>query len=137
VQLFVASTHDDGALIAYLEAAAPDGRVTMITEGHLRLIHRRVSADAPPYPLFGPHHTFERKGAAPMAPGEIAEIRFALLPTSVRIPQGHCVRLAIAGHDRDCFARYPAAGTPTLDIHRSSAHPSSLTLPVVNTAHSR
>jgi putative CocE/NonD family hydrolase len=137
VQLFVASTHDDGALIAYLEAAAPDGRVTMITEGHLRLIHRRVSADAPPYPLFGPHHTFERKDAVPMAPGEIAEIRFALLPTSVRIPQGHCVRLAIAGHDRDCFARYPAAGTPTLDIHRSSAHPSSLTLPVVNTAHSR
>lgn len=137
VQLFVASTHDDGALIAYLEAAAPDGRVTMITEGHLRLIHRRVSADAPPYPLFGPHHTFERKDAAPMAPGEIAEIRFALLPTSVRIPQGHCVRLAIAGHDRDCFVRYPAAGTPTLDIYRSSAHPSGLTLPVVEAAHSR
>jgi len=133
VQLFVASTHDDGALIAYLETAAPDGRVTMITEGHLRLIHRRVSTDPPPYPMFGPHHTFERKDAAPMVPGEIAEISFALLPTSVRIPRGHCVRLAIAGHDRDSFARYPAAGTPCLDIHRSSAHPSSLTLPVVAT----
>ena len=135
VQLFVASTHDDGALIAYLEAAAPDGRVTMITEGHLRLINRRVSADAPPYPVSGPHHTFERKDAAPMVPGEIAEIRFALLPTSVRIPRGHCVRLALAGHDRDCFARYPAHGAATLDIHRSSAHPSSLMLPIVDAGH--
>jgi hypothetical protein len=137
VQLFVASTHDDGALIAYLETAAPDGRVTMITEGHLRLIHRRVSADPPPYPLFGAHHTFERKDAAPMVPGEIVEIRFTMLPTSVRIPRGHCVRLAIAGHDRDCFARYPAHGTPILDVHRSSAHPSSLTLPVAATRHCR
>src|SRR5262249_5144619 len=124
--------HDDGALIAYLETVAPDGRVTMLTEGQLRLIHRRVSADPPPYPLFGPHHTFERKDAAPMAPGEIAEIRFALLPTSVRIPRGHCVRLAIAGHDRDSFARYPAEGTPVLDIHRSSALPSNLTLPIMD-----
>jgi len=137
VQLFVASTHYDGALIAYLETAAPDGRVTMITEGHLRLIHRRVSADPPPYPLFGAHHTFERKDAAPMVPGEIVDIRFAMLPTSVRIPRGHCVRLAIAGHDRDCFARYPVHGTPTLDVHRSSAHPSSLTLPVAASRHSR
>jgi hypothetical protein len=60
-----------------------------------------------------------------------------MLPTSVRIPRGHCVRLAIAGHDRDCFARYPVHGTPTLDIHRSSAHPSSLTLPVAQTRHFR
>jgi predicted acyl esterase len=68
-----------------------------------------------------------------MVPGEIAEISFALLPTSVRIPRGHCLRLAIAGHDRDSFARYPVAGTPILDIHRSNAHPSSLTLPIVET----
>lgn len=132
VELFVASTHADGALIAYLEAVAPDGRVIMITEGQLRLIHRRESVDPPPYPMFGPHHSFERQDARPMVPGEIAGISFAMLPTSVRIPKGHCLRLAIAGHDRDCFFRYPAAGTPTLDVFRGDVHPSSVTLPVVN-----
>jgi putative CocE/NonD family hydrolase len=132
VELFVASTHADGALIAYLETVAPDGRVVMITEGQLRLIHRRVSVTAPPYPMFGPHHSFERQDALPMVPGEIAAISFAMLPTSVRIPRGHCLRLAIAGHDRDCFFRYPAAGTPTLEVFRSGAYPSSLTLPVID-----
>ncbi len=133
VRLYVASTHDDGAVIAYLEAVSPDGRVLMISEGELRLIHRAASADEPPYPMFGPHHTFERRHAAPMAPGEVAEIAFALLPTSVRVPRGYALRLAVAGHDRDSFCRYPAEGTPTLNVHRSSRYPSSLTLPTIRT----
>src|SRR5262249_22340283 len=124
VQLFVASTHKDGAVLAYLEAVAPSGAVMMITEGELRLIHRRVSRQRPPYAMFGPYHTFERKDALPMVPGETAKIEFALLPTSVRIPRGYSLRLAIAGHDKDSFFRYPAEGTPVLDVHRSAAHPS-------------
>ena len=131
VQLFVTSTHDDGAFIAYLEAVSPSGGVTMITEGQLRAMHRRVSSEEPPYPMFGPHHSFERKDAMPLVPGETAEISFALLPTSERVPRGYALRLAIAGHDRDSFCRYPAEGTPVLSIHRSSVHASNLTLPVI------
>jgi uncharacterized protein len=131
VQLFISSSHDDGAIIAYLEVVSPAGGVTMITEGQLRLIHRRVSRDEPPYPMFGPYHSFERKDALPMVPGEPAEIGFTMLPTSVRIARGHSLRLAIAGHDRDSFCRYPAEGTPTLHVHRSKLCASSLTLPVI------
>lgn len=134
VQLYVASTHEDGAIIAYLEAVAPTGAVTMITEGELRLIHRRVSPRRPPYESFGPYHSFERQDAQPMVPGEIAEISFALLPTSIRLPRGYSLRLAIAGHDKDSFSRYPAQGNPTLRIFRDRAHPSSLTLPVIERA---
>lgn len=131
VQLFISSTHDDGAIIAYLEVVNPAGGVTMITEGQLRLIHRRVSRDEPPYPMFGPYHSFGRNDALPMVPGETAEICFAMLPTSVRIPRGHSLRLAIAGHDQDSFYRYPAEGTPTLHVYRSKLCASSLTLPVI------
>lgn len=134
VQLYAASTHEDGAIIAYLEAVAPDGAVTMITEGELRLIHRRVSPRRPPYESFGPYHSFERQDAQPMVPGEIAKIDFALLPTSMRLPRGYSLRLAIAGHDKDAFFRYPEKGNPTLRLFRSRAHPSSLTLPVIEPA---
>ncbi len=131
VTLFVSSTHEDGAVIAYLEAVDPAGRVTMITEGGLRLIHRRVSKERPPYEIFGPYHSFERRDALPLVPGEIAEIGFTLLPTSVRIPKGHAIRLALAGHDKDSFFRYPATGTPVLGVSRGGAHASRLTLPIV------
>ena len=103
----------------------------MITEGQLRAMHRRVSSEEPPYPMFGPHHSFERKDAMSLVPGETAELSFALLPTSVRVPRGYALRLAIAGHDCDSFCRYPAEGTPVLSVHRSSVHASNLILPVI------
>jgi putative CocE/NonD family hydrolase len=131
VTLQVASSHRDGAIIVYLEAVAPDGVVRMITEGELRLIHRRVSSDTPPYPPFGPYHSFKRQDALPMVPNEVAEIDITMLPTSVRVPKGYALRLAIAGHDEDAFHRYPNSGFPTLHIHRSRVHASSLMLPVV------
>lgn len=136
VQLYLSSTHDDGAVIAYLEAVDPAGRVLMITEGHLRLIHRKISPEAPPYPVFGPYHSFERKDALPLKPGSVVEVGFALLPTSVRVPKGYRLRLAIAGHDRDTFSRYPSQGTPTLTVQRNLLHASSLVLPVVSCVHS-
>lgn len=131
VTLHLASSHSDGAIIAYLETVAPSGVVHMITEGELRLIHRRVSTEAPPYPPFGVYHTFARKDAQPMVPNEVSEIAITMLPTSVRIPKGYSLRLAIAGHDKDAFHRYPARGVPTLQVHRSRVHASSLTLPIV------
>lgn len=131
VELYVSSSHQDGALIAYLEVVAPDGTVSMITEGQLRLIHRKVQQDPPPYPTFGPWHSFKRDDAEPMVPGEISSVEFVMWPTSVLIPPGYALRLAIAGHDKDSFARYPTEGDPVLTIHRSSAHPSRLVIPVI------
>ena len=130
VTLDITSTATDGAFIVYLEDVAPSGRVTYITEGELRALHRKVSKRKPPYRVFGPYHSFLRADAEPLAPGRSAELRFALLPTSVLLRKGHRLRVAIAGHDKDTFARIPARGTPVVTVARSSAHPSSIDLPV-------
>jgi putative CocE/NonD family hydrolase len=131
VELYVSSTHEDGALIAYLESVSPDGVVSMITEGQLRLVHRKVSDVTPPYPVFGPYHSFDSADAMPMIPGEVSKVEFVMWPTSVQVPAGHSIRLAIAGHDQDTFARYPAEGDPVLTFHRNSSQPSRLVIPVI------
>jgi putative CocE/NonD family hydrolase len=131
VTLYVASTENDGAFHVYLEDVAPDGRVTYVTEGILRAIHRRESEAEPPYESSGPYHSFERADAAPLVPGEVAEIRFNLYATSVLIKQGHRMRIAVAGHDASMFARYPAEGTPMLTVQRNSVYPSHVELPTM------
>jgi len=130
VTLYVASTESDGAFHVYLEDVAPDGRVTYITEGILRALHRAVSSETLPYVHQGPYHSFARQDAAPLTPGEVAELRITLYATSVLIPRGHHIRIAIAGHDASVFARYPAEGTPVLTLQRNSQYASRVELPV-------
>jgi uncharacterized protein len=132
VNLWVSSTADDGAFIVYLEDVDPNGNVTYVTEGQLRPLHRKVSPEAPPYDVFGPYHSFKKQDGLPLNPGEVTQLTFELLPTSVRIQKGHHIRVAIAGHDKDTFARYPAAGNPTLSVQRNAIHSSSIDLPVMN-----
>jgi len=130
VTLYAASTESDGAFHVYLEDVAPDGRVTYITEGILRAVHRATSTETPPYAHLGPYHSFARSDAAPLTPGETAEFRITLYATSVLIPQGHHIRVAIAGHDASVFARYPAEGTPVITMQRNSIYASRIELPV-------
>ena len=130
IHLQMSSSQTDGAVIIYLEEVAPDGSVTMLTEGGLRLIHRKVSSETPPYPLFGPYHTFEKKDAMPMQAGELAEIDFDLLPLSVRVKKGHALRVAIAGHDKDCFDPLPPAGEQVYEVYRNADAASYIELPV-------
>ncbi|MBN2116480.1 MAG: CocE/NonD family hydrolase [Anaerolineales bacterium] len=120
VTLYIASTTPDAAFHVYLEDVAPDGTVTYITEGMLRLINRKVSDEEPPYVQFGPYHSLERLDAMPMVPGEVAEIRFNLYATSVLIQQGHQIRVAIAGHDASMFMRYPKDDTPVFTVFHTS-----------------
>lgn len=129
VHLQIASTETDGAVIVYLETVAPDGTVIMLTEGNLRLRHRKVSSDAPPYPIFGPYHTFKREDAMPMAEGKIESVEFAMLPLSVQIKKGYSLRVAIAGADKDYFKPVPENGTPIYSIHRHTSAMSYIELP--------
>ncbi len=130
VTLWVTSDHEDGAFFAYLEDVAPDGRVTYITEGQLRAVHRRVSRQEAPYPVAGPYHSFCREDALPLTPGEPAELSFALFPTSVLFRRGHRIRVAVAGHDAGNFRRYPAKGQPRIRLHREPGRASRISLPV-------
>ena len=130
VTMWVDSDHTDGALLVYLEDVSEDGVSRYITEGGLRLIHRNTSVN-PHFDQSAPYHSFARKDAAPLVPGEVVALTFQLWPTSVLIRRGHRLRLAIAGADADTFDRIPATGTPTIRVHRSAARLSSIDIPVV------
>jgi len=131
INLFVSSTHEDGLFIAYLEDVAPNGRITYITEGQLRALLRRELDGEPDYWRSGPHRSERRADAMPLVPDEIAELEFELWATSVLIREGHRLRIAIAGADRDTFLRYPRdGGEPVITMHTSAEHPSYLLLPV-------
>ena len=114
-----------------LEDVAPDGRVTYVTEGQLRGVMRRVTDEPQLYKKPGPHRTELRTDAMPLVPGEVAEITFELWATSVLIKQGHRIRVAVSGADKDTFLRYPISGeTPTLTIERNRHHTSRIQLPM-------
>jgi putative CocE/NonD family hydrolase len=131
IDLFVTSTATDGVFFVYLEDVDEQGVVTYVTEGELRALHRKLSADKPPYQMSVPYHSFKKKDAMPLVPGQIAELKFALQPTSVLIKKGHRLRIAIAGADKDTFARIPETGTPTIKVARNKANASWIDLPVI------
>lgn len=134
VSLFVSSTAEDGAFFAYLEDVAPDGRVRLVTEGCLRALHRKFSGERPPYSMLGPYHTYKRRDAEPMVPGEVTELKFSLFPISVLFRKGHKIRLAIAGADRDTFELIVGGEAPEIRVERNRLHASSIELPIITRA---
>ena len=131
ITLYVRSATDDAAFFAYLETVAADGRVTYVTEGQLRAVSRKPASVEAPYWHAGPYRTFRRADARLMPIGEIEEITFELWPTSVQVPAGHRIRVALAGADAGNFARYPKSGEPAQwTIERSAEYSSKIVLPM-------
>ena len=132
LNVYLSSTETDGALFAYLEAVAPDDKVTYITEGMLHLRDRKISTDQPPYTILGAFHSFMQKDALPMTPGEVNQIQFNLFATSVLLHKGDRIRVSLAGADASWFARYPQTGDPVLSVQRNSKFTSQIVLPMAN-----
>lgn len=132
VTLYASSTENDGAFFVYLERVDASGRVSYLTEGMLHARHRAVSTATPPYAELGPYHTFARADVQMLMPGEVTEISFDLIPTSVLLRKGDRIRVAIAGHDASCFARNPKTGEPTITMMRSATQASKIEMPVVS-----
>ncbi|MBN1163265.1 MAG: CocE/NonD family hydrolase [Candidatus Krumholzibacteriota bacterium] len=132
VYLYISSDHEDGAFHVYLEDVSPSGRVTYLTEGLLRAIHRKKKdpSKAPFVPL-GIYHTFRKGDSEPLVPGEVTEIGFTLLPISVVVREGHSIRVAIAGHDMSMKDRCPREGVPEITLERNAEYPSRITVPVM------
>jgi putative CocE/NonD family hydrolase len=114
VMLHITSTHTDGAFVVNFEEVAPDDYVRYLTGGQLRAIHRKISADEPPYRVLGPYHSLKRKDGSPLVAGEVAEITFELMPVSVVVRAGHRLRVAIAGCGRGYFPTDPGKDVPTV-----------------------
>jgi putative CocE/NonD family hydrolase len=100
--LVMSSDQTDGLVIATLEDVAPDGRVTYLSEGILRLIHRK-SAEASCDTAPGVTRSYNKADGAPVVPGEMMKIEFELLPVAALIRKGHHLRLALTGADAGWF----------------------------------
>jgi uncharacterized protein len=133
VTLRATSTHTDGNFFVYLEDVAPDGRVTYVTEGELRALHRKLSHDVPPYRTTYPYRTFSREDAELLVPGQVATLTFQLMATSVLLRAGHRIRVAIAGADSGTFMRIPAMaqGDVTITVSHGGPEQSFIELPVI------
>ena len=96
----------DGAVFAYLEDVAPNGRVTHLTEGELRLLHRKTQGNSQASgcdPAPGTKRTFNRADGAPVTPGQLMYVELPMLPTAALIQRGHRLRLSLAGADDGTF----------------------------------
>ncbi|MBV9956986.1 MAG: CocE/NonD family hydrolase, partial [Acidobacteria bacterium] len=131
INLQVASTVSDCAFFVYLEDVDETGKVIYLTEGELRALHRKVSKEKPPYWMIVPYHSFKKQDAMPLVAGQTSEITFGLWPVSVLIKKGHRLRVAIAGHDKSVFARYPQTGTPVFTVERNKRNASFIELPII------
>jgi uncharacterized protein len=131
--IYVASDRPDGAFFLYLEDVDPTGAVRYITEGELRGIDRKLSPAQPIYHVFGPYHSFRREDQLSLNPGQVTELKFSMMPISIRIRAGHSIRIALAGADADTFARIPETGEAAYTVRRDRSRPSHVVLPVVST----
>lgn len=130
VDLYLSVPTTDGAVFAYLEEVSPEGFVQYITEGQLRLIHRKISEEKT-LPTVGPFHSFLMKDAEEMSPNQVAQVAFEMLPTSYEIPAGHSIRLSIAGCDVNHFS-ITEIQPKTMTFYFSEEYPSQLILPIVD-----
>jgi putative CocE/NonD family hydrolase len=130
VHLWLRASQADGAVIVYLEDVAPDGQSRYISEGGLRFMHRKITPN-PDLPQEILPHSYAVADRQDLVPGEITSIAFRMWPTSVKIAQGHRLRIAIAGADVSTFSRLPAEGPIELNVHRDRANPSHVVLPVI------
>jgi putative CocE/NonD family hydrolase len=130
ISLRIEADRSDANLFAYLEDRAPDGTITVITEGRLRAALRAEAT--PPFKVPGtPWHRSFEADAQPLTSGEIVTLHFELMPTSYRLPAGHQLQVSLTGTDFRERARSPASEGTTVTVHSDAAAPSWLEVPVI------
>ncbi|MDT9600727.1 CocE/NonD family hydrolase [Sphingosinicella rhizophila] len=129
VTLHIAARTTDPAFFVYLEDVAPDGRVSYLTEGTFRAIHRKPADPADlPYDQGPAPHSFAKADAMNVVPGKLMRIEFALWPVAARIAKGHRLRVAIGGADADTFRRHSKGQAETFSIHRGGTKASGIAI---------
>ena len=98
LRLRLTCAQEDPSIIAYLVAIDLKGNAYYLTEGHLRLLHRKL--DNAQQTL----HTYTRRDAQPMPKDQETEADLLLLPTSVFLRKGTRLQLLLASGDEAAFA---------------------------------
>jgi putative CocE/NonD family hydrolase len=131
VHLWSTSTAGDVNFFAYLEDLAPDGKVSIITDGRLKSSLRALGT--PPYSIFGlPWHRSFQEDALAFEPDQPAEVVFDCLPMSHVFESGHRIRLTITGADPREKDRVQVSPPPTITIHRGVVRSSYIALPTIH-----
>jgi putative CocE/NonD family hydrolase len=126
--LWISSTAPEQPVFAYLEDVAPDGAVTVISEGRQRASLRKV-VPAGWETIGTPWRRARAEDHQPLKAGEPVKVSFDLLAVSYVFKAGHRARVVVAGADPRERARVEAAPPPTLTVHTGGDTPSSVTLP--------
>jgi putative CocE/NonD family hydrolase len=128
--LWISADAADANLFAYLEDVAPDGSVSVVTEGRLKASLRKT-ADAPwQMPAGVPWHRAYAEDSEPLKPGEPVRLKFELMPTSWVFKAGHRMQISVTGADYRERARDTVGLARTITIYVDRAHPSGLYLPI-------
>jgi putative CocE/NonD family hydrolase len=131
VDFYISIDTTDTYLFVYLEDVDPTGKVTYITEGQFRAIHRKITDETKaPYKHVVPYHTYHKADRQPLVKGEVARISFGLQPTSYLLQKGHQLQISVAVSDVDHFDLLNEKPTK-LKVHYSEKYPSQVILPVV------
>lgn len=128
--LWVSSSEPDAALFVYLTEIEADGTERYVTEGLLRLLHRKVSPCPPAYKTTWPFRTFSRQDARPLTPGKFERVEVPLLPTAWQFQPGSRIRVSIAGADKDHCGQVPHGRPPVLKIGTGGDQASRIDLPL-------
>lgn len=127
--LWVSSSEPDAALFVYLTEIEADGTERYVTEGILRLLHRKVSPCPDSYRTTWPFRSFSKQDARPLVPGQFEQVSLSLLPIAWRFSAGSRIRISVAGADKDHCGQVPHGRPPLLKIGIGGAHGSRVEFP--------
>lgn len=119
---------NDAAVFVYIEEVWPDGKVTYVTEGSFRPLHRKISPTDYKYPA--PFHSYKTTDALPYVAGERVELQFDCAPISYQFKKGNAIRISIAGADIAHFDLTPEIPY-NFWIYSDKITPSKISLPIV------
>jgi putative CocE/NonD family hydrolase len=130
VHIWLTAESPDQDLFAFLSEIDPQGKPKYVTEGQLRVSHRRRS-QAPFAPLNLPYHSGLSTDDTSLETRPV-EMVFDLLPTSNLFNRGNRIRLSITGADRGNARGTGRAPFSNVVIHRSAGLASFIEIPTAN-----
>lgn len=127
LKLWVSSETDDMDVVAQFKDMAPDGSVDHLSDGWLKVSHRKL--DQALTRDFRPFHSHDEEQK--MVPGEVYEVEVEVWPVSHVFKEGHRIRLDIGSYAPGFYSQAPYKTGQKNSIVMSGDHNSYLQLPII------
>lgn len=123
--MWIASTTDDADVFARLQKVNPDGSLEAVSDGVLKVSHRKLDPkrSRPDRPYHG--HDAEQK----LTPGEAVPVEVEIRTTSMIFQKGSRIRVDVLPHDNEQYFAVYHLGSNT--IYTGGTRASYILLPVV------